>query len=92
MRLKEQIVYYGSRGLIIGAVHVDNELDCDEVRNMIGDAVLLVYAKEKHVQVVEKELRTIKECLRCTVYGLPYKKCSRLMLIGVVDHITKMIN
>eukprot|EP00957_Ditylum_brightwellii_P069133 5249704-Ditylum_brightwellii.AAC.1 len=61
MRLKEQIVYYGSRGLIIGAVHVDNEFDCDEVKNVIDNAVLHVYAKDERVQVVQRELRTIKE-------------------------------
>eukprot|EP00957_Ditylum_brightwellii_P157889 12018275-Ditylum_brightwellii.AAC.1 len=77
---------------MIGAIYVDNEFDCDEARSVVGDAVLHVYAKDEHIQVVERELRTIKECLRCTIYGLPYKKFLRLLLIGAVDHTIEMIN
>ena len=59
---------------------------------MIGYAVLHVYAKDEHVQVVEQELRTIKERLCCTVYGLPYRKFPKLMIIGAVDHVTEILN
>eukprot|EP00957_Ditylum_brightwellii_P139492 10631547-Ditylum_brightwellii.AAC.2 len=92
MSLKEHIDYYRSRGLVIGGIHVDNEFDTDEVRAMIGDAVLHVYAKDKHVQVVERELQKIKEWLRCTAYGLPHRKFPKLMKIGAVEHVTEMLN
>eukprot|EP00957_Ditylum_brightwellii_P055873 4233610-Ditylum_brightwellii.AAC.1 len=50
MRLKEHIDYYRSQGLVIGGIHVDNKFDNDEVRAVIGDAILHVYAKDEHVQ------------------------------------------
>eukprot|EP00957_Ditylum_brightwellii_P211596 15366352-Ditylum_brightwellii.AAC.1 len=36
---------------MIGGIHVENEFDTDEVRAVIGDAVLHVYVKDEHVQV-----------------------------------------
>lgn len=71
---KKQIEYYRSRGFIIRGVHVDNEFDTDEVRVVKGNVVLHVYAKDEHVKVVDRDLRTIKERLRYTVYDLPYRK------------------
>ena len=71
---------------------MDNEFDNDKIRAVIGDAVLHVYAKDEHVQVVERELRTIKERLRCTIYGLPYRRFPKLMVVGAVAHITEMLN
>ena len=91
-QLKSQIEYYKKRGLLIGAVHVDNKLDNDKIRAVIGDAVLHVYAKDEHVQVVERELRTIKEKLWCTIYGLPYHRLPKLMVVGAVAHVTEMLN
>eukprot|EP00957_Ditylum_brightwellii_P095354 7263629-Ditylum_brightwellii.AAC.1 len=54
--------------------------------------VLHVYAKDEHVQVVERELQTIKERLQCTIYSLPYRKLPKLMIIGAVKHVTEMLH
>ena len=51
-----------------------------------------IYAKDEHVQVVERELRTKKERLRCTIYGLHYRKFPKLMVIGAMMYVTEMIN
>ena len=90
--LKQHLDYYRQRGLIIGGIHGDNEFDNDETREIIGDAVLHIYAKEEHVQIVERQLRMTKERLRCTIYGLPYKRFPKLMEIGAVAHVTEMLN
>eukprot|EP00957_Ditylum_brightwellii_P183584 13983729-Ditylum_brightwellii.AAC.1 len=34
----------------------------------------------------------IKERLRCTIYGLPYRKFPRIVIIGAVKHVTEMLN
>ena len=44
------------------------------------------------MHIVERQLRTIKEILRCTIYGLPYKRFPKLMVIGAVAHVTEMLN
>ena len=90
--LKRHLDYYRKRGLIISGIHCDNEFDNDETREIIGDAVLHIYAKDEHVHIVERQLRTIKERLRCTIYGLPYKRFPKLMVIGGVAHVTEMLN
>ena len=41
---------------MIGGIHINTKFDTDEVRAVIGDAVLHVYVKDEHVQVVEREL------------------------------------
>ena len=75
-----------------GAAHVDNEFDNDNIQAVTGDAVLHVYAKDDHVQVVESELQTIKERLSCTIYELPYCRFPNLIIIGAVTHVTEMLN
>ena len=91
--LESQLNCYRQRGLVVEGIHVDNKFNNDEFPGVIGDAILHVYAKDEHVQIVERQLRTIKERLRCTIiYGLPYRRFPKLMIIGAVAHVTEMLN
>ena len=77
---------------MIGAIHADKEFDNDVTGAVIGSTVLHIYAKDEHVQIVERQLRTIKERLRCTIYGLPYPRFPKLMIVGTMSHVKEMLN
>ena len=51
---------YHSRNIKIEKWHVDNEFDCDELRDVILPASMEVYARNEHVGVIEQSTKTVK--------------------------------
>ena len=90
--IEREFKKYEERNFRVTALHADNAFDNDEIKNIIGPRTLHTYAREEHVGVVERQIRVIKERLRSVVHGLPYKKFPKLLFIGMMDHVTEMIN
>jgi len=61
----------------ITAIHADQEFRC--IREEVILVELNICATDDHVSEVERSVRTIKEQVRCTMHGLPFKKISRVM-------------
>ena len=47
---------------------------------------------DDHVHEVERSIRTIKERVRCTVQGLPYRRVPRVMMRSIVEWAHKNLN
>ena len=90
--IKEEIQRYEDRGFNVTAVHVDNAFDNYQMREAIGSRILHEYAREEHVGVIERQIRSLKERLRSVIQGLPYKKYPKLMCISMVTHVAEMMN
>ena len=47
---------------------------------------------DDHLYEVERYIRTVKERVRCTMHGLPFKRIPRIMTRGVVFKAIKDLN
>jgi len=61
---------YQSRGFSIPDVHANMEFEC--IQNDILPSQLDVPAADGHVGEVKCSVRTMKECIRTTIHGLPF--------------------
>jgi hypothetical protein len=62
---------YQARGFVVQDVHADNEYEC--IRNDMLPVDMHVVSADSHVGEVERSIRTIKERIRSTVHGLPFR-------------------
>jgi hypothetical protein len=81
---------YHSRGFSIEDIHSDHEFEC--IRNDILPTQLNVVAADSHVGEIERSIRTIKERVRATIHGLPFRRYPRLMIRELVFAATKWLN
>lgn len=72
-------------------VHADNEFECvrdtietihaeDDFRDLRSAICLEVCTTNEHVRKVERSIRTMKEVIRATVHGMPYKRLPKQMI------------
>jgi hypothetical protein len=84
------IKLYHSRGFSIEDIHSDHEFEC--IRNDILPTQLNVVATDTQVGEIECSIRTIKERVRATIHGLPFRCYPRLMIRELVFAATKWLN
>jgi Reverse transcriptase (RNA-dependent DNA polymerase) len=84
------IKFYQSRGFTIPDIHCDQEFEC--LRNDILPIQLNVVPADAHVGDVERSIRTIKERVRSTIHGLPFRRYPKLMIRELVFSATKWLN
>ena len=82
--------YYHSRGFTVPDIHVDHEFEC--LRYDLAPSQLNVTPADDHVGEVERSIRTIKERVRTTIHGLPFRRLPRLMIRELVFAATKSLN
>ena len=78
------------RGLRVTKLNADNEFE--NIHDVIRPAALHIVGANEHVGDIERSIRTIKECTRCHVHRLPYKRYPKLMVAGMVLHVVKSLN
>ena len=83
---------YQSRNIKIEKWHVDNEFDCDELREIILPASMEVYARNEHVGVIEQSTKTVKNRTRSTCAGLPYTYYPIIMIKELVAGVIYVMN
>jgi len=81
---------YHARGFTVSDIHTDNELAC--IREDIRPIHMDVVPVDSHVGEVERSIRTIKERVRATAHGLPFKRLPRLLVQGIVTHAVQTLN
>jgi len=59
-----EMTKYKERGLRVVSVHVDNAFNAEKFQSVIGGSILVPYASNEHVGIVEREIRTLKERVR----------------------------
>jgi Zinc knuckle len=88
--LAATVALYHTRGFAVRDVHADHEFEC--VRADLLPLMMNIVPADCHVGEIERSIRTIKERLRSTVHGLPFKRIPKLMLCHMVDDVTRCLN
>ena len=101
--LRRELKLYVGRGFIVRDVHADSEFECirtmlsdahkeDGLRDLPGPIHLETCTANEHVKEVERSIRTIKEMIRATAHGLPYRRLPKQMIKGLVAHAVGNLN
>ena len=80
---------YRRRGFTIESMYGDQEFEC--IENDLNTDVFIADTDD-HVPEIERSIRTIKDRVRSTVHGMPYKYLPRIMVRGLVEHAVKCLN
>ena len=81
---------YTRCGFEIVDIHADKEFEC--LRESLGNVSLEICGPDKHVPEVECSIRTMKETMRATAHGLPYRCLPKLMIVKLVAMATRCLN
>ena len=101
--LQKILALYARRGFHITAIHADHEFEClkDSLASLHtlpawthlpGPITMDICTPNDHVKEVERSIRTVKETLRATVHGLPYKRLPRQLIRALVAFSTDCWN
>ena len=88
--VRKSIAEYTKRGFEVVDVHADKEFEC--LRDLLEDASLEICGPDEHVPEVERSIRTMKETMRATAHGLPYRRLPKLMITELVAMATRCLN
>ena len=89
--IKLTMAQYERRGFEIADIHADQEFKCIE-KKIPRSTKLEIVAEDDHVHEVERSIRATKECTRCNIHGLPYKRMPKIMIIELVSHAMRCLN
>jgi hypothetical protein len=87
---KAAIRLYEARGLTVCDIHADNEFEC--IREDVCPTDMNIVPTDSHVGEVERSIRTIKERLRSSVHGLPFKRLPKLMVRELASDAVRCLN
>ena len=90
--LRSVKMIYETRGFVITDIHADNEFNINSVKEAMLPSKMTIYAKNEHVPVVERSIRTIKERCRCHCHSVPYKRHTKLMTRQLVENVVHWLN
>ena len=90
--LESVINKYRCRSFKITDFHGDSEFDKEKLKDFLEPGILHTYAREEHVGIIERSVRSIKERCRSTVHGMPYKRMTILMVKSLVEGVVGMMN
>ena len=101
--IKKEITAYAQRGFDIRDVHGDQEFECirtellslhlqDGFRFLQHGIALETCTMNDHIGEVERSIRTIKEVVRATAHGMPYRRLPRQLIRGLVEYATRTLN
>ena len=71
-------------------INGDNEFE--GIEDAIRPCNLHIVGAGEHVGDVERSIRTLKEGTRCHIHRIPYKTYPKIMVAGMVLHVTKSLN
>ena len=63
---------YRSRGFRIVFFHGDNEFNINLLKHKMIPSDMNICAKDEHIHIIERSIRTFKELSRCTTNSVPY--------------------
>jgi hypothetical protein len=71
-------------------IHADNEFEC--IRENVRPTDMNIVPADSHVGEIERSIRTIKERLRSSVHGLPFKRLPKLMVRELASDAVRCLN
>ena len=90
--LTETLQIYRKRGFNITTIHADNEFNKHAIIEAVRPTTMQIYARNEHVGVAERSIRTLKERCRCICHSLPYKRFTKLMTTALLEHVVSWLN
>ena len=87
---KSVINLYQHRGFQVMDIHADKEFEC--LKEDLRPININIVGADEHVHDIEHSIRTVKDRVRSTVHGLPYKRYPRIMMIKLVGNTMCNIN
>ena len=88
----DTIKIYNNRGFDVSFMHGDGEFDIDDLKSEISPTEAVIYGRNKHVPVVERSIRTVKERCRITCRAAPYTRYTSLMVQHLVESRVAWLN
>ena len=88
--VNKSILEYSARGFEVIDIHADKEFEC--LRESLGNVSLEICGPDEHVPEVERSIRTMKETMRATAHGLPYRRLPKVMITELVAMATRCLN
>jgi len=68
---------YEARGYNVPDINADKEFAC--IRNDVLPIHMNIADADDHVPEVERSIRTVKERIRCTIHGLPFRRIPKVL-------------
>ena len=81
---------YRERGFEPTEIHADGEYNA--LKGSFRNVHFSICSADDHVPEAERAIRTVKETIRATIHGMPYKRLPRAMVHGLVEFATRTIN
>ena len=88
--VNKSVLEYTSHGFEVVDAHADKEFDC--LHGSLGNVSLEICGPNEHVPEVERSIRTMKETMRATAHGLPYRRLPKIMIVELVAMATRCLN
>ena len=88
--VNKSVLEYTSRGFEVVDAHANKEFEC--LRESLGNVSLEICGPDEHVPEVERSIRMMKETMRATAHGLPYRRLPKIMIIELVAMATRCLN
>ena len=88
--VNKSVLEYTSRGFEVVDAHANKEFEC--LHGSLGNVSLEICGPDEHVPEVERSIRTMKETMRATAHGLPYRRLPKIMIIELVAMATHCLN
>lgn len=81
---------YRNRGFEPTEIQADGEYN--SVKDSFAGVHFSICSTDDHVPEAERTIRMIKETVRATIHGMPYKRLPRVMVRELVQFATRNLN
>ena len=81
---------YRERGFEPTEIHADGEYNA--LKDFFGGVHFSICSADDHVPEAERAIRTVKETIRATIHGMPYKRLPRVMIRDLAEFAVRTIN
>ena len=83
---------YAHRGFKVTNIHGDGEFEIEDLKKEMSPAEMIIYAKNKHVPIIEQSVRTVKGRARTACNAAPYNKYTTLMIQHLIESRVSWLN
>ena len=83
------IAIYRRRGLNVTSIYGNQEFDC--IKDDF-DCNVFISDTDSHVPEIERSICVVKERVRATIHGMPFRFLPKVIIRGLVDNAVKCLN
>jgi hypothetical protein len=88
--INNDLKLYDNRGFVPTEIHPDGEYN--PVKESFPGVHFSITSADDHIPEAELSIRSVKETVRATIHGMPYKRLPRVMVKALVAFATRAIN